>query len=102
MLRIEQLRRLVQAEPGDPLAHYGLGLELLNLGQWSDAVESFSTAMQIDPDFVAAYFHGARALLHAGRPDEARQFLQRGLELANRTGDAKTADEMRGLLESIP
>lgn len=98
MSRLEQLRKLVQVAGDDPMSHYGLGLEYIKLGQWSDAVAAFGRAIEVDPKYSAAYYHKARAQLGAGDAAAARETLARGIEAANAAGDWHTAGEMRELL----
>jgi len=59
---------LVQAHPDDDFAHFGLGLALSRLGQWSAAVEQLALAVALRPerdDYVRELRH-ARATLRAG------------------------------------
>lgn len=101
MSRLEQLKKLAAVAPNDPLSHYGLALEYMNLSQFADAVKSFDAALLADSKYSAAYYHKARAQLADGQPDEARQTLVHGMEVAQTHGDWKTAGEMKDLMESI-
>lgn len=100
MTRLEQLQKLVAVAPHDPMSHYGLGLEFLNLQRWPDAVAAFGQAIAVDAKYSAAYYHKARAQLSAGQPDAARQTLTDGMAVARAAGDWHTEGEMRELLES--
>jgi tetratricopeptide (TPR) repeat protein len=101
MTRLEQLKKLAQACPDDPLSHYGVGLELIQLERWGEAAEAFGRALTADPGYSAAYYHKARSLIHAGAPAAARPTLERGVQVAQAAGDLKTVGEMRELLESL-
>lgn len=101
MSRLEQLKKLVSISPGDPLAHYALGIELINLTQWEEAIAAFDAAARADPRYSPAYYHKARAEIGAGRPQVARATLTTGIEVARSAGDWHTEGEMRALLESI-
>jgi len=100
MSRLEDLRRLAQAEPNDPLAHYALALEHLNLEQWDAAVTAFDKTLEIDANYTAAYYHKARAEIRAGRRDAAKATLDSGMRCARASGDMKTEREMRELWET--
>lgn len=101
MSRLEQLKKLAAVAPNDPLSHYGLGLEYMNLAHYAEAVRAFNAALIADSKYSAAYYHKARAQLAAEEPDDARQTLVHGMEVAQTHGDWKTAGEMKELLESI-
>lgn len=101
MSRLEQLKKLVAIAPQDPLSHYGVGLEFINLQMWDDAAAAFAKAIEVDANYSAAYYHKARAEIAADRPDDARETLERGLSVAQANGDFKTENEMRQLADSI-
>lgn len=101
MTRLEQLQRLISIAPNDPMSHYGLGLEFINLKRWDDAVAAFHKATEVDAKYSAAYYHKARAEIGAGRSDDARGTLTLGITVAKSAGDWHTQSEMTELLESI-
>ncbi|QOJ13317.1 MAG: tetratricopeptide repeat protein [Planctomycetia bacterium] len=101
MSRLEQLRKLAMLEPSDPLTHYGLGIEYLNLQRYDEAVAAFDAALAADPRYSTAFYHKARAQAGASRPDEARRTLEAGMVVAREAGDWHAEGEMRGLLESL-
>ena len=99
--RITQLKNLLESEPDDTFCLYGLAMEYAKLGQHEQAIAHFDLTTDIDPDYCYAYYHKARCMLDSGRPEEARQTLERGLEHATRSGDAHAADEIRILLADL-
>lgn len=101
MTRLEQLQKLILIAPNDPMSHYGLGLEFINLARWEDAVAAFRKAVEVDAKYSAAYYHKARAEIGAGNPEAARATLNAGLAAAKAAGDWHTQNEMSELLESI-
>lgn len=101
MTRLEQLQRLIALDPNDPMTHYGVALELMNLERWDDAIAAFARTLECDAGYSAAYYHKARAEIRAHQHDAARVTLAAGVERAHAAGDAKTEREMRELLETI-
>lgn len=101
MTRLEQLQKLVALAPGDPMSHYGLGLEFINLNRWEEAAAAFSKAIEVDAKYSAAYYHKGRALIALGRESEARTTLTTGATAARAAGDWHTEGEMNALLDSI-
>jgi tetratricopeptide (TPR) repeat protein len=101
MSRLEQLKQLAEVAPDDPISHYGVGLECINLERWEDAIAAFDLALGVDAKYSSAYYHKARAQISGGRSEAARATLQAGMAVAVAVGDAHTDGEMRELLESI-
>ncbi len=79
--------------PQNPDLYYRLGLLQVNAGQPAQALESFDTALQINPTFTRARTKLALCLLEAGRDSEAMDHItpppsydRATLELYYRTG----------------
>jgi tetratricopeptide (TPR) repeat protein len=102
MTRLEQLQKLAQVDPRDPITRYALGLEYFNLEQWDQAIAAFDEAIAIDPRYQPAFHHKARAELRAKRHDAARATLATGIALARAAGDRHAEAEMREMLEALP
>ena len=67
------LNAAIEVRPGDPLTHNNLGLTYEYLGELAKAESCFRKALDLDPDFSAAYFNLSEvARLGAGDPHAAR------------------------------
>lgn len=100
--RMEVLKTMVQQNPRDTFARYGLAMEYVNNGQLENAVKEFRALLESNPDYAAAYFHGGQALEKLGRVEEARQTYQQGIQVTSRTGDQHTLSELQGALDLLP
>ncbi|MBN1507858.1 MAG: tetratricopeptide repeat protein [Sedimentisphaerales bacterium] len=67
--------RAVAAEPENPFAHVGLGIQSVRLEQMDKAVEHLMQAAALKPDFVEAYLLLAAIHDQAGRKDEAKKYM---------------------------
>ncbi len=92
---------MIEQDPRNSFARYGLAMELKNSGDWPGAVEAFSTLLEIDPNYSAAYFHGGQTLEKLGRLEEARGLYQRGVEVTAAAGDAHARAEMQAALDLL-
>ena len=54
-------RRAVEADGGNPFAHYQLGLATAKAGDWGGAVSGFTRALEVKPDFAYAHYYAALA-----------------------------------------
>lgn len=99
MSRIEQLERLLAADPADAFVLYGLAQEHAKAGHTDKAIAFYDRCLDADPTYLYAYYHKARTLLDAGDADAARDAAHRGIEAARHAGDAKALDELTALLD---
>lgn len=99
--RIEQLKKMLQAEPGDAFCMYGLALEYAKRGESDEAVSWFDRTIAADPRQCYAYFHKAKAQQEAGAMDSARETLGTGLKQARAIGDVKAASEIEAFLDEL-
>ncbi len=75
-------RQAIAAEPGKPEAHFNLGNLLSTRSDWLPAIQSYSNAIECQPDFMQAYNNLAIALKDFGRPDEALKVLDTAIARA--------------------
>jgi tetratricopeptide (TPR) repeat protein len=99
--RIAQLKKLLNAEPGDAFCRYGLAMEYARQGLHAEALRWFDQTLEVDPDYCYAYFHKAKCLEDAGSTDAARGVLQTGLARARAVGDGKAMSELASYLDEL-
>ena len=99
--RLEKLQELLAQDPGNKLLGYGLAQELGGLGRHDEAAAQYERLIAAQPDYCAAYFHGARTLEQLQRLDDARAMYRRGIDVAARVGDDHARSEMLAALEAI-
>lgn len=97
--RLEILKSMVEQNPADTFARYGLAMEYRNAGDLAAAVAEFRALIATHPDYSAAYFHGGQTLERLGQPAEARELYLRGIEATTRKGDFHTRDEIQAALD---
>jgi len=96
--------QVLDFDPVDPIALFGLGTALSILGRWDDAVDALEKAQQADAKNAAVYLAHGKALERLSRDAEAVQVYRSGMEVASRRGDLMPLREMesRVLLLSGP
>jgi len=84
------------AKGGDGAAlRLALASRYLDAGDAASAVRHAEAAVQLDPQYSAAWKALGRALTAAGRGADALEVYERGTEVAERRGDQQAAKEMR-------
>ncbi len=100
--RLALLQQMVQQDPSNSFARYGLAMELANNGRLDEAVGEYRTLLAQDETYAAAYFHSGQALEKLGRIEEARATYEKGIEITTRKGDAHTRAEIEAALDLLP
>ncbi|MCY4188089.1 MAG: tetratricopeptide repeat protein [Bryobacterales bacterium] len=98
MDRIDALRAMLEADPANHFARYGLAHEFAKRGNDSKALEEFGRILEEDPDYQAAYYHAGKTLERMNCPDKARDTYQQGIDASHRTGDAHACAELEEAL----
>jgi predicted Zn-dependent protease len=101
MDKIAMLTQILEQNPADAFARYGLAMEHANQGQTEPALTEFDRLLSTHPDYTAGYFMAAQTLVKAGRTDEAKARLEQGIASAQRTGNHHALSEMEALLMEL-
>jgi tetratricopeptide (TPR) repeat protein len=100
--RLQILQQMLEQDPNNSFARYGLAMEYANTGKLVEAVGEYQALLARDENYVAAYFHGGQTLEKLGRIDEAREVYQKGIAASTRKGDAHTRAEIEAALNLLP
>ena len=96
--RLELLKNMLDQDPRNTFARYGLAMEYKNAGSFEQAIAEFRQLIEIDPKYSAAYFHGGQTLEKLGQTDQARDLYRRGVEV---TADEHARSEMAAALDLL-
>ncbi len=95
------LKQVLEQNPTDTFARYGLAMEYARDGQIEGALQEFQTLLRNNPDYTAAYFQAAQALARADHIEDARKWLRDGIACAERVRDEHAKAEMSAMLEEL-
>lgn len=101
MSRIEQIEKMLAANPDDVFLNFALAMERVKSGQPEQAVPVFQRVTELDPKYISAYTQLSNTLIALGRKDEAKAVLSRGVEAATLAGDKHAAGKMRDALKLL-
>lgn len=99
--RIEQFRKMAEADPTNELGHFSLGRAYMDAGQSKEAVASFERAIEINPNLSKAYQLMAACLLKDNLRDPAVARLTQGVKVADARGDVLPRNEMVQMLKDL-
>ncbi len=83
------------------MLRYSLGNAYLKEGQVELALSHLQQAVVLDPNYSAAWKAYGKALVDAGRPEEAARAYAQGIDVAEQRGDIQAAKEMKVFLKRL-
>lgn len=89
---------MLDADPANSFARYGLAMEHVKGGELEAAVGEFELLLASDPNYSAGYFHGGQTLEKLGRLDTAREYYRRGIAV---TRDPHARGELQAALDIL-
>jgi len=101
MDKLAALNEILQLDPANAFARYGLAMEHLSHGNTEAALTDFATLIEHNPDYVPAYQMSAQTLAKLGRTEEALGRLEAGIAAANCTGNQHALAEMQALRDDL-
>ncbi|HEX8984928.1 MAG TPA: tetratricopeptide repeat protein [Bryobacteraceae bacterium] len=101
MDRVAVLKQLVEKNPANSFARYGLAMEYGKSGKFEEALAQYRAITAATPDYHAAYFQGGRLLEQLGRVEEAKQFYRQGIEVTTRLGEGHAREELQAALDQL-
>jgi Tfp pilus assembly protein PilF len=101
MNRIEQIKIFLQDNPKDNFLRHALALELIKLGNDSDAKVLFKAILDESPDYVGSYYHLAKLYERNKEIEEATNCYLKGMEEAKKAKDQHSYNELQAAYEDL-
>jgi predicted Zn-dependent protease len=101
MDKITGLKEILELDPKNSFARYGLAMELAKTGETAAALNEFDTLVVNDPGYTAGYFMAAQTLASAGRTAEAIARLKSGINSAKLSANNHAISEMQAMLDEL-
>lgn len=94
-------RQVLEMDPQDEIANFGLGKLFLETGDYPRAIGHLRSVIEHNADYSAAWELLCRALAKNGDFEEAIGHLRQGIDIATRRGDLMPAGAMKELLKGL-
>ena len=101
MDKLAALTQILQQNPTDTFARYGLAMELVAQSRIPEALAEFDRCLADNPDYVPAYQMSAQTMAAHSQPEAALARLHQGIAAANRTGNQHALAEMDALRDDL-
>jgi len=101
MSKISSFEKMLAAGQDSALLRYSLGTAYQQEGDLPSAIEHLARAVELDPQYSAAWKAYGKALVDAERLVEAVDVYGKGISVAEEKGDLQAAKEMQVFLKRI-
>ena len=98
--RIEQFRKMAEADPENELGHFSLAKAYLENGLHDEAVASLTRVIELNATMSKAYQLLGEAYDKLGRREDAIEWMSKGLKVADKQGDRAPRSAMAEMLAS--
>jgi tetratricopeptide (TPR) repeat protein len=99
--RLAMLESMTASGKADPFAWYGLGLEYRREGRNADAIGTFQKLRELHPEYLPMYLMAGQILTETARPEEAKEWLGAGIQLARAQGNGHALGELESALAGL-
>lgn len=97
--KIEMFQKVLQIDPHDSLANFGLGKIYFEKKQFVQAIEHLNKVIKTDPNYSVAYLILGKSYLKEKKQAKAQEVFHQGIPIATKNGDLMPANEMEYLLK---
>jgi len=99
--QMEMFKKVLEIDPVDQVANFGLGSVYFDREQFEDALPYLKTVVEHFQDYSAAYLLLGKTLEKLSRRDEASEVYQKGIAAASKKGDLMPLKDMQSRLNQI-
>ena len=92
---------MLEQDQDNALLRFSLGNAYLKLKDYEHAIEHLHRAVEQDKEYSAAWKLYGKALVGAGRNQQAIDIYQQGIAIAENKGDIQAAKEMKIFLKRL-
>jgi predicted Zn-dependent protease len=98
---IGNLEKLLASGKDGALLRFGLGNAYLAAGEPAKAMSQLQRAVELNPNYSAAWKLLGKAMIAAGDPEGALAAYRKGVAAAQQTGDKQTLREMQVFIRRL-
>lgn len=96
--RLEQLKKMLEAEPNDSFLNYALALEHARVNEITEAIRLIEELIARDANYLGAYYQLGKYYELSSNPAKAIEIYKKGIELAKQQKNRKTQLELNEAL----
>ena len=101
MVDVNILETMLQSGKDNALLRFTLGQAFMRHNKYDQAVTHFAVAVELDPNYSAAWKNYAKALEKSGMLSESIKAYKSGIKVAEKNGDKQALKEMMVYLKRL-
>lgn len=99
--RIEMFKKVLEIDPVDQVANFGLGSIYLETGRYEEGLEPLNTVVEKFKDYSAAYLLLGKTLEKLSENEKAIDVYKRGIAAASKKGDLMPLKDMQNRMNQL-
>ena len=99
--RLQALIELYKKDPNDSFVTYGIALEYISAENYGEAEKYLNEIITNDPNYVPAYMQLAQVKENLNKIEDAKATYKKGIEIAKKNNELRTASEMEEFLNEL-
>lgn len=99
--RKQEIIELLKENNKDVFLNYALGLEYLSENNFSDAIHQFEKVIEMDKEYIPAYYQCGMAYIEINNKLKAIENLKKGLQIAIEKQSKKDIAEFKSVITNI-
>ena len=100
--RIEPLKKILERDPQDEVAWFGLGKAYLKDKNYPEAISALERCLELKPTYSAAYLALAQAFFKQNNTAKCRLSCRKGITVSASNGDLMVKKQLEHLLHFLP
>ena len=101
MERIERIKEMLVANPGDSFLQHALALEYIKIEEDEQARQLFQNLLQQNENYIGSYYHLGKLLERNDRMKDAKEVYERGMFKAKEAGNMHTYNELKTAYDDL-
>lgn len=101
MSKIDTFEKMLAGGNDNALLRYSLGNEYVQAGDMDKAIAHLTKAVELNPDYSAAWKLYAKTLNTNGEKQAAIEAYEKGIQVAEKNGDIQAVKEMKVFLKRL-
>jgi tetratricopeptide (TPR) repeat protein len=96
--RLDVIEKMIAAGSKDPFHWYARAMELRSLSRLEESLPAYDACIEKFPNYVPTYLMAGQVASELGRKDDARRYMEEGLQMARAAGDDHALSELQSAL----